>query len=48
MATRTNISLVKMNLGIEAISIMIAYFCFKLIGSRENILEVDNVLQEYL
>ena len=36
----------------EADSIIIAYFCFKLIGSRgiikTNILEVDKVLPEYL
>ena len=50
MTTCTNILTMKTNLG--SFSIIITYFCFKLIGSRgllkADVLEVDKVLQDYL
>ena len=50
MTTSANISIVKRTY--EAISIIIASFYFKLIGSRAviktDVLEVDKVLQDYL
>ena len=50
MTTCANILTMKTNLG--SFSIIITYFCFKLIESRgllkADVLEVDKVLQKYL